>query len=249
MTVTLRCLMALLGLGLIAQSWTASAADADTRLQIYGLALDETRLGDGFCEKKTPADFVAHECAQSRQSLPKIATIDVQTTPAPHVTLTLAPDPDGRPQDVRIWYAPREQGGRSFMITTITHAPHNLDTARGGVLEAFGMPAVEFSHADMEARGIHVADLTIDTLLYVDRDLPPADWNRIAHRLRTKFDPTGSQLFGLPNSNLRTLSRLLGPDFRGAIVQISESGWSHESSVTTILLDLKRAQSIFDLSG
>jgi hypothetical protein len=249
MTAMLRRLMVLLGLVLVAQSWIASAADADNRLQIYGLTLDETRLGDGFCEKKTPADFVTHACAQSRQSLPKIAVIDVQTTPAPHVMLTLAPAPGARPRDVRIWYSPREQGGRSFMITTITDSPRNLDGARGEVLEAFGMPAVEFSHADMEARGIHVDDLTIDTLLYVDRDLPPADWNRIAHRLRTNFDPTGSQLFGLANSNLRTLSRLLGPDFRGAIVQISESGWSHESSVTTILLDLKRAQSIFDLSG
>jgi hypothetical protein len=45
------------------------------------------------------------------------------------------------------------------------------------------------------------------------------------------------------------LSRLLGPDFRGAIVQISESGWGHDSSVTTILLDLERAQSIFRLGG
>jgi hypothetical protein len=88
----------------------------------------------------------------------------------------------------------------------------------------------------MEARGIHVADLTLDTLLYVDRDLPPADWNRIASRLRSEFDPTGGQLFSLTNSTLRTLSRLLGPDFRGAIIQISESGWSHYSAVTTILL-------------
>jgi hypothetical protein len=87
----------------------------------------------------------------------------------------------------------------------------------------------------MEARGIHVADLTLDTLLYVDRDLPLADWNRIAHRQRSEFDPTGGQLFSLTNSTLRTLSRLLGPDFRGAI-QISESGWSHYSAVTTILL-------------
>lgn len=241
---------AVVGLVVIAQlGCIGSAARADSHLQIYGLTLDDTRLGDGFCEKNGPADFVTHACAESRQSLPRIAGIDVQTTPAPHVVLTLAPGTDGGQQDVRIWYAPREQGGRSFMITTVTHAPRNLDGARGDVLETFGMPAVEFSHADMEARGIHVADLVVDTLLYVDRDLSPADWNRIAYRLRTTFDPTGSQLFGLPNSNLRTLSRLLGPDFRGAIVQISESGWSHESTVTTILLDLKRAQSIFDLSG
>lgn len=249
MTATLRG-SAILGFCLLFHMGChTSAAMADDRLQIYGLTLDETRLGDGFCEKKEPADFVQHECAQSRQSLPKIAAIDVQTVPAPHVTLKLAAASDGGSQEVRIWYAPREQGGRSFMITTATRSARNLAGAREEILETFGTPAVEFSHADMEARGIHVADLTVDTLLYVDSDLPAADWNRMAHRLRSEFNPTGSQLFGLTNSTLRTLSRLLGPDFRGAIVQISESGWSHDSSVTTILLDLKRAQSIFELNG
>ena len=91
--------------------------------------------------------------------------------------------------------------------------------------------------------------LTVDTLLYVDRALPDTEWARIAHRLRREIDPTGAELFSLTNTRLRTLAGLLGPDFRGAIVQISESGWSHDSTVTTILLDLKRAQSIFRIGS
>ena len=67
--------------------------------------------------------------------------------------------------------------------------------------------------------------------------------------MRSEFNPTGSELFSLTNTRLRTLAHLLGPDFRGAIVQISESGWSHDSTVTTILLDLKRAQSIFRIGS
>ena len=94
-----------------------------------------------------------------------------------------------------------------------------------------------------------MADLTVDTLLYVDRALPDTEWARIAHRLRSEFNPTGPELFSLTNTRLRSLSRLLGPDFRGAIVQISESGWSHDSTVSTILLDLRRAQSIFRLGS
>jgi hypothetical protein len=256
MMATLRGLTLLLGLGLaiqfgcLAPAAFAGSGDAeDSPLQIYGLTLDETRLGDGFCETKGPADFMRQECAESRQSLPKIAGIEVETTPAPYVMLTLAPDSDGRPRDVRIWYAPRELGGRSFMISTEAHSGRNLDGARSDLLAAFGPPTVEFTHADMEARGIHVADRTVDTLLYVDHDLPAAQWNRMAYRLRTEFNPTGAQLFGLTNSPLRALSRLLGPDFRGAIVQISESGWSHDSTVTTMLLDLGRARSVFQLGG
>lgn len=208
-------------------------------LQIYGLALDETRLGDGFCES----------CAGRSAALPKVIRMDVQTTPAPYVELALEPGPTGRPRDVRIWYAPREEGGQSFMIATTAHVDGKLDYARGSVIEAFGPPTVEFTHADMEARGIRVADLTVDTLLYVDRALPDTQWARIAHRLRTEFNPAGPELFSLTNTRVRTLGRLLGSDFRGAIVQISESGWSHDSTVTTILLDLKRAQSIFRIGS
>lgn len=216
----------------------AQGADSNP-LQVYGMTLDETRLGDGFCEG----------CAGRSATLPKVLRMQVQTTPAPYVELVLEPGSTGRPRDVRIWYAPREEGGQSFMIATASHVGGKLDLARSGVIDAFGMPTVEFTHADMEVRGIRVADLTVDTLLYVDRALSDTEWTRIAHRLRSEFDPTGPELFSLTNTRLRTLARLLGPDFRGAIVQISESGWSHDSTVTTILLDLKRAQSIFRIGS
>ena len=97
------------------------------------------------------------------------------------------------------------------------------------VVTSFGAPTVEFTHADMEARGIHVNDLMVDTLIYVDRTLPVTQWAAIAHRLRTEFDPTGADLFSLTDTRLRTLAKWLGKDFRGAIVQISKSGWSHQS--------------------
>lgn len=226
-------------LGLLsAQGALAQGAESNP-LQIYGLTLDETRLGDGFCEN----------CAGRSQALPKVMRMEVQTTPAPYVELTLEPDTAANPRDLRIWYAPREEGGKSFMITTTAVIDGNLDRARSGVIEDFGAPTVEYTHADMEARGIRVADLSVDTLLYVDRVLPDTEWARIAYRLRSEFNPTGPELFSLTNTRLRTLARLLGPNFRGAIVQISESGWSHDSTVTTILLDLKRAQSIFRIGS
>ncbi|WP_162917095.1 hypothetical protein [Dongia deserti] len=249
-----RSLGALLGLGItvqIACSTPAALAGSEdnTVLQIYGLALDETRLGNGFCEKRELGEPVRRGCGMSKQALPEIVAIDVQTTPAPYVRLALAPDSGGRARDVRIWYAPREEGGQSFMIAATTYRELGLESARDEVLETFGLPTIQFSHADMEARGIHVSDLTVDTLIYVDRALPGAQWARIAHRLRTDFRATGAELFSVTNTRLRTLARLLGPDFRGAIVQISVSGWTHQSTVSTILLDLSRARSVFRLDG
>ena len=242
MPTTSRLKIALVCQGVLLQGSApgARAQDAESNaLQIYGLTLDDTRLGDGFCES----------CAGRSQALPKVTRMDVQTTPAPYVELILEPDATARPRDVRIWYAPREEGGQSFMITTTAYVDGKLDQARSAMIAAFGAPTVEFTHADMEARGIRVADLAVDTLLYVDRVLPDTDWARIAHRLRSEFNPTGPELFSLTDTRLRTLAQLLGPDFRGAIVQVSESGWSHDSTVTTILLDLNRAQSIFRLDG
>jgi hypothetical protein len=248
-----RGLGALLGLGIIAQAnfpSTVLAGNVGERpLQIYGLTLDETRLGTGFCERREEGAPIRRSCVTSPQSLPKLINIDVQTTPAPHVRLTLTPDSTGHERDVRIWYAPREKGGQSFMISTRSYHALDLESVRGAILERFGPPTIEFSHADMEARGIEVANLTIDTLLYVDRTLADAQRARIARRLRTEFDPTGVELFSLTNTRLRTLARLLGPDFRGAIVQISESPRTNRSAVSTILLDLPRAQSIFRLDG
>jgi hypothetical protein len=250
----IRGLWAVLGLAaivLVAWSVPVAFADdvADAPLRVYGLALDETRLGSGFCEKREFGEPVRLGCGASQQAIPKIADIDVQTTPASHVRLTLTPDSTGRERAVRIWYAPREEGGQSFMIATTTFHELGFEHARNGVLESFGPPTLEFSHAQMEARGIEVADLTVDTLIYVDRALPDTERGRLARRLRTQFNPTGAELFSLTNTRLRTLSRLLGRDFRGAIVQVSESGWSNDSTVTTILLDLRRAQSVFRLDG
>jgi hypothetical protein len=251
MLTTSRFKIALVCLGVFLQVSApgARAQDAESNaLQIYGLTLDDTRLGDGFCEQGM-SETVRPQCAQSRQVLPKVADIEVRTLPAPFVALTLAAEPGKTAEVIELWYAPREMGGQSFLITTTTLSPFNLDLARNGVVASFGAPTVEFTHADMEARGIHVNDLTVDTLIYVDRALPDTQWAAVAHRLRTEFDPTGGDLFSLTDTRLRTLGKWLGPDFRGAIVQIGESGWSHQSYITTILLDLNRAQSIFRLDG
>ncbi|HEY1382547.1 MAG TPA: hypothetical protein VGF43_02980 [Dongiaceae bacterium] len=249
MSIPMRSLPAICLAVIVELGCFASAAFPEDRLQVYGLTLDDTRLGDGFCEAKDATGFTPYRCLHSKQSLPRITNMDVQTTPTPYVILSLEPDADGRNRDVRIWYSRRELGGQSYMITTAKHSPLGLAGARDGVLSAFGAPTVEFSHADMEARGIYVADLTIDTLIYVDRDLPAAQWNQMAYRLRTDFNPTGPELFSLTNSTLRTLGRLLGRDFRGAIVQIAESSFGHQSTVTTMLLDLRRAQSTFQVGG
>lgn len=85
--------------------------------------------------------------------------------------------------------------------------------------------------------------------MFVDPSLPESDRDRIAARIQKEFDPSGDELFTLMDSSLQMLAHLLGADFRGAIVQIAESGFGHHSRVTTILVDLKRAEDVFDIGA
>ena len=179
----------------------------------------------------------------SKQSLPAVAEVQASERPAPSVTVTFKGSPDNRPESPSIWYLPNDLGGQSYLIST------RFDGTRGAVLSAFGEPTIEFSNADMEARGFRVTDLTLDTLLFVDPDLPQADRDRIATHLKTEFNPSGDNLFFLTESSLQALARLLGPDFRGAIVQVAESGFGHHRYVTTILIDLQRAGKVFKLGS
>lgn len=71
--------------------------------------------------------------------------------------------------------------------------------------------------------------------------------SRLRGLLLTALKPTGAELFALTNTELSMLPQLLGSGFRGALIQIGKSGWSHYSTASTILLDLNRARSIFRL--
>jgi hypothetical protein len=56
-------------------SWAAFAQEADSHgLQIYGMTLDDTRLGDGFCETGM-AETVRPQCAQSESGWSHDSTV------------------------------------------------------------------------------------------------------------------------------------------------------------------------------
>jgi hypothetical protein len=222
----------------------AGVARADQPLQVYGLTLDDTKIGDRFCEET--GNSGPYECKESPHTLPRIAEIEIREQPTSVAVLTLGADDEKRPDRLQIFYAPRQRAGQAFLIRAVRNSALQLDGARNEVLQSLGAPAREFTHADMEARGLKLFDLTIDTVLYVDPNLPSETRDRMVERLKTKFDPSGVELFQLADTSLPDLARLLGADFRGAIVQIGESGWGHQSIVTTVLIDLS-ARRLFSI--
>lgn len=226
----------------------ASSASASGPLQIYGLQLDTTLLDGKFCEARTEDNPGPFECKDSKQSLPRIDEVEFSEIPSPNMRLKFKAGPGQRPEKLAIWYLPRTLGGQSFLITTTTFTGLHLSSARREVLQAFGEPTVEFSPADLESRGLLVMDLTLDILVFVDPDLARGDQDRLSKRLKTEFNPSADDLFSFARSSLETLARFLGPDFRGAIVEVAESGFGHHSYVTTNLIDLRRATEVFNLA-
>jgi hypothetical protein len=222
-------------------------------LQIYGLTLDETRIDEPLCEasdvRGVPTYPEGHICLSTKHGLPRISGVRVTEFPAPSAVLTFDSISNREPETLAVWYAPRALGGQSFLISTTTHDPRNLDLARDAVLQSLGEPTAEFTPADLEAKGMTIFDLNLDTMVFVDPTLPEADRSRIVARIQKEFDPAADELLVLTESSLQTLARLLGSDFRGGIVQIGESGFGHQSYVTTILLDLKRAGEVFEIAA
>lgn len=221
-----------------------SNARADGPLQIYGATLDETVLDAPFCEAK-PAKRPA-DCEKMSQALPEIVNILRVNHPTPYAILVMGDKFD--PHGVQIWYLPRALGGQSYLISSTRQVPRDLDLTRDEVLKELGAPTIELTQADLKARGAHVFDNTLGYLIYDDRALPEESRDRLTQRLKSTFDPARADLFPLEETLIQDLAKLLGPDFRGAIVEIGHSDWSHDSRVTTMLIDLPRAGKVFNLS-
>lgn len=237
-----------LTLALVLTPWWSMSV-ASSAFQLYGLELDTTVIGEQFCEGAGSSDIPIypenHQCRSSKHTLPRISSIRTTEFPAPRAVLTFQSNATGSPETLTVWYAPRTLGGQSFLISATTLDHRNLEGARGAVLRSLGTPTAEFTPADLEARGVTVYDLSLDTLVFVDPSLPQSDRSRVVARVQEEFDPSGDELFTLMDSSLQTLARLLWADFRGAIVQVAESGFGHHSHVTTVLIDLKRARGVF----
>lgn len=223
-------------------------AAADGPLQVYGLTLDETHLGDRFCEHKDARLPIPQPpaCVGSPQTLPRIKHVDTEEMPSPHTRLNFEQVAGQRPEGLDIWYQPTDRGGQSFMIETQLHTTLDLNGARQTIIDTYGAPALEFTHADLEARGLRLFDLTLGILIYAAPVMSADERSRMVTRVKRVLDPNGEQ-FGLFGYSIPNLARHLGPDFRGAVVEIGESGFGHHSVVNILLLDLPRAGTVFNL--
>jgi len=148
---------------------------------------------------------------------------------------------DGK--QLELWFSSQEDGRKTFGVEM-----HDSRRENGGSTEApsaaieeaqaaFGKPDRVIMSPDAPGRTI---------LMFVDASLPKDRHDAIVARLPTAAQMPKDEVAKFNSIDLRERARILGPDFRGAIVTI----YSLNDKVTGVeaeLLDLQRARTVFNL--
>lgn len=148
---------------------------------------------------------------------------------------------DGK--QLELWFSSEEDGRKTFGVEM--HESRQEKGARSeapaaAIAEAqaaFGKPDRVITSPDALGRTI---------LLFVDINLPRDKHDGIVARLPNPRQMTKDEVANFDSIDPRERARILGPDFRGAIVTI----YSFKDQVTGIdaeLLDLERARTVFNL--
>ncbi len=147
---------------------------------------------------------------------------------------------DGR--KLELWFSSAEDGRKIFGIhleTPWIEKP-TIDASRAlaDVQAAYGKPDLDLPlPPDKGGQRIQV---------FVDRTVPQERYTAVAARLPAAGKMSAKDVEDFWRVDLRELARILGPEFRGAIVIIGADKGKLVSQ-QTMLIDLARARSIFNL--
>jgi hypothetical protein len=158
-------------------------------------------------------------------------------SPFYHIDTTLK---DGR--KLELWFSSESDGRKTFGIhfeTPWSEKPtRDFKHALEEVRRAFGQPDLELvPFADRSTQRIQI---------FVDRTMPKARYDAVLARLPKAGNISKKDLDSFWRSDLRNWARILGPDFRGAIVILNDQN-NKLTSEQAYLIDLNRARTVFNL--
>lgn len=157
-------------------------------------------------------------------------------TPVAHIETKLT---DNRRLD--LWFSSIEDGNRIFWIQ-YGESYHDKPVETAKLLENFQS---SYGAADVTI-GQTGEGFSPTILIKVDPNLPADQQSKIRDQLLASFKPDSSQLADFWHLDIRQRARLLGSDFRGAILTfVDAEGKAH--SMTAELIDLSLAKSVFNL--
>ena len=158
-------------------------------------------------------------------------------SPFYHIDTTLK---DGH--KLQLWFSSESDGHKTFGIhfeTPWNDKPkQDFKRAVDEVHSAFGKPDLELvPFAGRSTQRIHI---------FADRTMPKARYDAVLARLPKAGDISKKDLDSFWRSDLRNWARILGPDFRGAIVILNDQN-NKLVSEQAYLIDLNRARTVFNL--
>jgi hypothetical protein len=171
--------------------------------------------------------YVAHNVTSS----------GLQESPFYHIDTTLK---DGR--TLELWFSSAQDGRATFgvkMDTPWSDKPptRSYDAAVKELETAYGKPDLEFTGSTVTTQHIFVfADSTAPNYRAIAAALPKA----------SQIAPKDADDFW--HCDLRTIARILGPDFRGAVAIFNNQN-GKLSTEEVELLELHRARTVFNLDN
>ena len=228
---------------LIATQFLVRPVEAADRWRILGVPLDmpesdEVALDGQFLEgiyqgdygTRMPHNYGGYIHGHLKDSL-------LPELPFYHINSTMRDD-----RQLELWFSAKEDGRKTFGVEyhqTLEGKAGSKDpaTAIKQAEAAFGKP-------DRTITSPAVPGQTI--LLFVDSSLPKDKRDAIVARLPNSQQMAKDDIGKFSRTDLRERARILGPDFRGAIITL----YGFKGKVTGIdaeLLDLQRARTVFNL--
>jgi len=219
----------------------ASAVSAADRMRLVSIPLDmpesdEIALDQQFLEglyngdygKNMPHNFGGYLGSNVKSS-------GLEESPFYHIDTTLK---DGR--TLQLWFSSEKDGRRTFGVRIKTPWSDKPPTkpysaARTELETAYGQPDLEFSPPSFADQHITV---------FVDRMAP--NYQAIIAALPKANQISSKDAESFWHCDLRTLARILGGNFRGAIL-IQNAPKGKLAGETAELIDLVRARTVFNL--
>ncbi len=218
-----------------------AAAAADSRWRILGVPLDmpeEDGLDGQALEGIYQGDYGAHMPNNYGGYIAGHLKASVlRELPFHHINSTMK---DGR--ELELWFSSRAEGRRIFgvQLHEVLEGKGKGKDAAAAIKEA----EAAFGKPERVITSPAVAGQTI--LLFVDSSLPREKRDMIVARLPQARQMPQEDIDGFGRTDLRERARILGPNFRGAVVTIY-SFKGKAGGIDAELLDLGRAQTVFNL--
>lgn len=142
---------------------------------------------------------------------------------------------------LELWFSSAEDGRRIFGVRlTLPYSKRRKATLEDTIAElrtAFGPPDLTLKSSALAAQAV---------LVIADRTVPPERYQAIVARVP---EAAATSIDALWNVELRRYAEILGSEFRGIVATLSsESGSNRLASGSALLLDLKRAGTVFNLA-